>query len=213
MSTAAIVDYGVGTLFSLTGALRRLGAPTVVTSDADAIRAADAIILPGVGAFGDAAARLRASGLADVLDERIGAGVPLMGICLGMQLLFERSFEYGEHAGLGYLPGSVVPLSEAFARDGIDLKVPHMGWNALDRVRDDVLIADVPEGACVYFVHSYVADARPEHLVATAGYGIDVPAIVRAGNVCGCQFHPEKSGDIGLSILAAFLDDAKGGRI
>ncbi|MDU5612661.1 MAG: imidazole glycerol phosphate synthase subunit HisH, partial [Slackia sp.] len=139
MSTAAIVDYGVGNLFSLTGALRRLGAPTVVTSDADAIRAADAIILPGVGAFGDAAARLRASGLVDVLDERIGAGVPLMGICLGMQLLFERSFEYGEHAGLGYLPGSVVPLSEAFARDGIDLKVPHMGWNALDRVRDDVL--------------------------------------------------------------------------
>ena len=136
-----------------------------------------------------------------------------MGICLGMQLLFERSFEYGEHAGLGYLPGSVVPLSEAFARDGIDLKVPHMGWNALDRVRDDVLIADVLEGACVYFVHSYVADARSEHLVATAGYGIDVPAIVRAGNVCGCQFHPEKSGDVGLSILAAFLDDAKGGRI
>lgn len=213
MSTAAIVDYGVGNLFSLTGTLRRLGAPTVVTSDADAIRAADAIILPGVGAFGDAAARLRASGLADVLDERIGAGVPLMGICLGMQLLFERSFEYGEHAGLGYLPGSVVPLSEAFARDGIDLKVPHMGWNALDRVRDDVLITDVPEGACVYFVHSYVADARPEYLVATAGYGIDVPAIVRAGNVCGCQFHPEKSGDVGLSILAAFLDDAKGGRI
>ena len=203
--TVAIIDYGVGNLFSLTSVCDHLGVPACVTDDARLIETASHVILPGVGAFGDAIERLRATGLVPVLDERVRQGRPLLGICLGMQLLFERSFEYGEHAGLAYLPGDVVPLEETFAREGFALKVPHMGWNRLDVRRDDVLLAGVNPESSVYFVHSFYADTDSECLVATAEYGVDVPAIVAKEALWGCQFHPEKSGEVGLQILRNFF--------
>mgnify|MGYP005761919961 FL=1 len=197
----AIVDYGVGNLFSLRSSLSAVGAEVTVTGDGDALRRADKIILPGVGAFGDAAAKLRATGLDAVVIEEAKAGKPLLGICLGMQLLLERSLEYGEHAGLGLIPGDVVPLSPP---DG--LKVPHMGWNALQFSEPrSPIFRDLSPGDHVYFVHSFHAANCP-CVTATAEYGVTVTAAVGKDNVYGCQFHPEKSGPVGLSILKSFCE-------
>lgn len=197
----AIVDYGVGNLFSLRSSLSAVGAEVTVTGDGDALRRADKIILPGVGAFGDAAAKLRVTGLDAVVIEEAKTGKPLLGICLGMQLLLERSLEYGEHAGLGLIPGDVVPLSPP---DG--LKVPHMGWNALQfsELRSPIF-RDLRPGDYVYFVHSFHAANCP-CVTATAEYGIPVTAAVGRDNVYGCQFHPEKSGPVGLTILKSFCE-------
>lgn len=203
----AIVDYGVGNLFSLKSSLAAVGADTVVTSDRNKLRAADRIILPGVGAFGDAAEKLRAAGLDEFLIAEAGEGKPLLGICLGMQLLFERSFEYGEHRGLGLIPGEIRPIREAVPEN---LKIPHIGWNALHfSGRRHPLFRDVREGDCVYFVHSYAAFGCGESLLATAEYGAELTAAAACKNVMGCQFHPEKSGPVGLSILRAFCEEEK----
>ena len=200
----AIVDYGVGTLFSLSSSLKALGLEAEITRDADKLRAADRITLPGVGAFGDARAKLDATGLVPVIQAE-AARKPLLGICLGMQLLFDRGFEYGEHPGLGLVPGQVVDLHGAL--EDKTLKVPHMGWNSLQIVKDDPLFRYVENGEYVYYVHSfYAANCLPSTL-ATSRYGnVDVTGVVRNGNVWGTQFHPEKSGDTGLRLLRAFAE-------
>lgn len=198
----AIVDYGVGNLFSLKSSLSRIGAEAAVTGDADALRAADKIILPGVGAFEDAARKLRETGLGDVVCEQARQGKDVLGICLGMQLLFDRSFEYGEHAGLGLIRGDVVDMTPDIPAT---LKVPHIGWNALHLVQPEhPLFRYVREGDCVYFVHSFYAANCSDALLATAEYGRELTAAVARENVMGCQFHPEKSGAVGLNILRAF---------
>ena len=203
----AIIDYGVGNLFSLSSSLKFLGADNIITSDAGAIRCADRIILPGVGAFGDAMDKLRSTGLIPVLDEQTSAGKPLLGICLGMQMLFEHSYEYGQHRGLGYIPGSVCPLTEDLYSIGAELKVPHMGWNSLDiRRPDHPLMKNSRPGDYVYVVHSFYAKDCDSSIVASAEYGVTVPAAVACGSVVGTQFHPEKSGAVGLRILQAFLE-------
>ena len=207
MSVTAIVNYGVGNLFSLASSVRALGGEPVVSGDPETFAAADRILLPGVGAFGDAAAKLRATGLIPVLEERVREGTPLMGICLGMQLLFESSSEYGTHAGLGWLHGRVASLTEALrGTPDEDLKVPHMGWNSLTFTDPACpLLNGIPEGSFVYFVHSFYAVDCEENLRAWAPYGVPVPALVSRENVFGCQFHPEKSGSVGLKILDSFL--------
>ncbi len=198
----AIVDYGVGNLFSLRSSLRYLGLAAEVTADADALRRAERIILPGVGAFADARARLDDTGLTPLLLEE-AEKKPLLGICLGMQLLFERSFEYGEHPGLGLIGGEVAPLKDDLRDKGC--KVPHMGWNSLDICRADPLLKYVQPGESVYYVHSYYARRCAESTLAVSEYGgVAVTGAVRRGNVWGTQFHPEKSGDTGLRILKAF---------
>lgn len=197
----AIVDYGVGNLFSLSSSLSYLGLENRVTRSLADLRAADRIILPGVGAFADAAQKLRDAGMVEPLREAARAGKPLMGICLGMQLLFERSFEYGEHPGLGLISGEVRPLA---AKLPPPLKVPHIGWNSLTFVRPDPITRYIQEGAYVYYVHSFYATGCESALVATSPYGVAVPGIVRQGSVYGTQFHPEKSGAVGLDILRAF---------
>ena len=199
----AIVDYGVGNLFSLRSSLKSLNRAAVVTSDPDEIRAADRIILPGVGAFGDAAEKLRRSGLDTVVKEEASSGKPLLGICLGMQLLFEKSYEFGEHPGLGLLRGSIVTMKGTIPEK---LKIPQMGWNSLILKRSHPLLRNVKEGDCVYFVHSYYAADCEESLIASCDYGRELTAAVALGNVMGCQFHPEKSGTVGLSILQAFCE-------
>ena len=199
----AIIDYGVGNLFSLASSFRAIGAETVVTSDPAVLRAADKLILPGVGAFGDAAEKLRASGLVDTLLDEVANGKPILGICLGMQLLFEKSYEYGEHAGLGLLAGQVVGMEGRLPKT---LKIPHIGWNALHIQKKSPLLRYVQEGECVYFVHSFYAENCEDSLLATAEYGKELTAAVAKGNVFGCQFHPEKSGDVGLRILKAFCE-------
>ena len=199
----AIVDYGVGNLFSLKSSLERIGADAVVTGDAEQLRRADKIILPGVGAFRDAIAKLRANGLDRVVISEARAGKPLLGICLGMQMLFDRSAEYGEHTGLGLIPGSVEALKPDLPAD---LKVPHIGWNALKKIGGHPLLKNVQDGDCVYFVHSYYAKNCAESTIATAEYGVDVTAAVARENVMGTQFHPEKSGNVGLGILRAFCE-------
>ncbi|MBQ3100364.1 MAG: imidazole glycerol phosphate synthase subunit HisH [Clostridia bacterium] len=202
----AIVDYGVGNLFSLTSSFKAIGIEAVATGDEKIIKNAEKIILPGVGAFSDAAAKLRQSGLDELVCERAKAGVPMLGICLGMQLLFEKSYEYGEHEGLGLIPGAVIPMKGKIADD---LKIPHIGWNPLSFPKNrekSVLYRDLNEGDCVYFVHSYYASGCDEYVTATAEYGIPITASVERGNVYGAQFHPEKSGKTGLSILKAFAD-------
>lgn len=200
----AIVDYGVGNLFSLKSSLSMIGADAIVTGNADELRAADKIILPGVGAFEDAANKLRATGLDTVVVEEAQADKPLLGICLGMQLLFDRSFEYGEHKGLGLISGDVVDMRP---RIPANLKVPHIGWNALTfQQPDHPLFRYIKEGDCVYFVHSFYASNCDAATLATAEYGADLTAAVGSGNVLGCQFHPEKSGRVGLNILRAFSE-------
>lgn len=199
----AIVDYGVGNLFSLKSSLELIGADCTVTSEESVLRSADKILLPGVGAFEDAAKKLRDSGLAGVVRELAAAGKPLLGICLGMQLLFEKSYEYGEHDGLGLIPGSVRPIRDVIPER---YKIPHIGWNALHFRQDCPIFKYLSEGDCVYFVHSfYAADCEP-YVTATAEYGAELTAAVANGNVYGCQFHPEKSGSTGLSILKAFAE-------
>ena len=199
----AIIDYGVGNLFSLVSSLKMIGADAVVTGDPDVIRRADKLILPGVGAFADAIKKLRQTGLDRVLSEEAARGKELLGICLGMQLLFEKSLEYGEHKGLGLLRGSVVPMEGVIPTE---LKIPHIGWNALHFQKKHRLMKYINENDCVYFVHSYYAVGCEESLLATAEYGRELTAMVGQGNVMGCQFHPEKSGAVGLSILRAFCE-------
>ena len=199
----AIVDYGVGNLFSLCSSFEFIGVEAKVTSDPNEIKNAQRIILPGVGAFADAAKKLRASGLDRVIIEQAAEGKAIMGICLGMQMLFERSFEYGEHRGLGLIKGEVVGMQ---GRIPDMLKIPHIGWNALEFKREHPLFKYVNEGECVYFVHSFYADNCDESVVAVAEYGTPVTAAVASGNVMGCQFHPEKSGEVGLNILRAFAE-------
>ena len=199
----AIVDYGVGNLFSLKCSLAAIGAEVTVTADPDVLASADQIILPGVGAFGDAAEKLRATGLDSVLRELAAAGKPLLGICLGMQLLFEKSYEYGEHEGLGLIPGSVKPIRDVIPSD---YKIPHIGWNGLHLKGHCPLFRNIREGDCVYFVHSFYATGCGPYVTATADYGAELTAAVAKGTVYGCQFHPEKSGKVGLSILKAFAD-------
>ena len=199
----AIVDYGVGNLFSLRSSLAKLGLEAVVTADPEVLRKADRLILPGVGAFADAMAKLEATGLVPVLQEE-AAKKPLLGICLGMQLLFERSYEYGTHAGLGLIPGEVCPLEPDLTDKS--LKVPQIGWNALHIVREDPLFRYIQEGEYVYYVHSYYAKSCAESTLAVSEYSIPVTGVVRAGKVYGTQFHPEKSGDTGLRILKAFSE-------
>ena len=200
----AIVDYGVGNLFSLSSSFAAIGADVVVTSDPAVLRAAERIVLPGVGAFGDAAAKLRESGLGEVVIEQAKAGKPLLGICLGMQLLFDKSFEYGEHDGLGLIKGEIRPIADVIPAD---LKIPHIGWNALHfgKEKSD-LFRYLNEGDHVYFVHSFYGANCAESVIATAEYGAELTAAVGRGNVYGCQFHPEKSGRVGLAILRAFCE-------
>ena len=199
----AIVDYGVGNLFSLRSSFDAIGADTVVTSDPDVIRSADKILLPGVGAFEDARNKLRASGLDTVVIEEVQRGKRIMGICLGMQMLFEKSYEYGEHDGLGLLAGSVVGMHGTIPEE---LKIPHIGWNSLSLKASHPIFKYVREGDFVYFVHSYYAVDCDDSLLATTEYGKEITAAVACGNVCGTQFHPEKSGDVGLNILRAFAE-------
>ena len=202
----AIVDYGVGNLFSLKSSLSAIGQEAVITSDAAILAAADGIILPGVGAFEDAAAKLRDAGLDRTLISLAAAGKPLMGICLGMQMLFEKSYEYGEHRGLGLIAGSVDYIGKAVPAG---LKIPHIGWNALHFEQKHPLFKYIGEGDCVYFVHSYAGVDCPD-VIATTEYGVKLTAAVAKGNVMGCQFHPEKSGKVGLAILRAFCEMKEG---
>ena len=200
----AIVDYGVGNLFSLKSSMEAIGADTVVTGDAEVLRNAEKIILPGVGAFEDAVAKLRSTGLDVVIKEEAAKGKPIMGICLGMQMLLEKSFEYGEFEGLGLIKGEVRCIDEVIPSD---LKIPHIGWNALKfNGEKHPIFKYINEGDFVYFVHSYYGAKCSESTIATAEYGADLTAAVANKNVCGCQFHPEKSGNVGLNILKAFCE-------
>jgi len=199
----AIVDYGVGNLFSLKSSFAAIGVEAVVSADPDVIRSADRIILPGVGAFGDATRKLRDSGLDQVVVQQASAGKPLMGICLGMQLLFDKSLEYGEHEGLGLLRGTVRPIADVIPAA---YKIPHIGWNALKFHGENPLFKYLKDGDCVYFVHSFYAADCADSVIATAEYGAELTAAVARGNVMGCQFHPEKSGNVGLNILKAFCE-------
>lgn len=200
----AIIDYGVGNLFSLSSSFSAIGFEATVTRDPDVIRKAERILLPGVGAFSDAIAKLRETGLIPVILDEVSKGKPLLGICLGMQLLFEKSFEYGEYEGLGLIPGEIRPISDAISPD---LKIPHIGWNALHfSVNRSEIFKYLNESDCVYFVHSYYGSGCDEYVTATAEYSAELTAAVQNGNVYGCQFHPEKSGDVGLKILRAFCE-------
>lgn len=200
----AVIDYGVGNLFSLCSSLKAVGADVTVTGDIKEIKKADRLILPGVGAFGDASKKLSYEGLDEIIKERAAAGVPLLGICLGMQLLFDESLEYGAHKGLGLIKGKVVPMKGYIPEE---LPVPHMGWNALKFHKPSPIFKYINEGDCVYFVHSYFADGCETDLTASAEYGMPLTAAVGHDNVFGCQFHPEKSGKTGLAILKAFLEE------
>lgn len=199
-----IVDYGVGNLFSLKCSLDAIGVEAKITSDGDELKRADRIILPGVGAFEDAAKKLKASGLQDIVIEEAKKGKPILGICLGMQLLFDKSFEYGEHKGLGLIKGSVRPISDVIPES---LKIPHIGWNALIfKGEKSPLFKYINDGDCVYFVHSFYAADCDKNTIAVSEYGAPLTAAVADGNVFGCQFHPEKSGTVGLNILRAFCE-------
>ena len=200
----AIADYGVGNIFSLYSSFKCIGAEVVLTKNPEDLKTADKIILPGVGAFEDAAKKLASSGLKDAILEETKNGKPLLGICLGMQMLFEESYEYGVHKGLGLIKGKVVAMK---GRIPENLDIPHMGWNALKFHNPSPIFKYVSEGDCVYFVHSYYADGCNDSLIASAEYGIQITAAVQNGNVYGCQFHPEKSGNVGLNILKAFCEE------
>jgi glutamine amidotransferase len=196
-----IIDYGVGNLFSLCSSFKAIGAEAFVSGDASELAKADRLVLPGVGAFEDAAKKLRESGLDGFVKEQAAAGKPLLGICLGMQMLFEKSFEYGEHEGLGLIPGNVRPIRDVIPAE---YKIPHIGWNGLHFRKENPLFKYLKEGDCVYFVHSFYASDCEDSIVATSEYGAELTAAVAKGNVYGCQFHPEKSGNVGLAILKAF---------
>ncbi len=199
-----IIDYGVGNLFSLKSSFEAIGEKVFVSGNAEELKKADRLVLPGVGAFGDAAAKLKESGLDGFVKEQAAAGKPLLGICLGMQMLFERSLEYGDHEGLGLLKGQVVPMEGVLPKE---LKIPHIGWNSLTFQKPDCpLFAHIQEGDHVYFVHSFYAEGCEDSLAATASYGKELTAAVAKGNLFGCQFHPEKSGKVGLAILKAFCE-------
>lgn len=197
----AIIDYGVGNLFSLTSSFKAIGEEVIITSDVEIIKQADKLILPGVGAFGDASKKLFDSGLDKVILEEIKNKKPLLGVCLGMQMLFNESHEFGIHKGLGLINGKVVYIDLPS-----DYKIPHIGWNALHFKKQSPILKYIEENDFVYFVHSYHAVDCEESLVATTDYGREITAIVQSGNVFGCQFHPEKSGDVGLKILKAFAE-------
>ncbi len=203
----AIIDYGVGNLFSLLSSFEKIGENAIITSNETDLINADRIVLPGVGAFSDAAQKLSASGVMDTLLREIKKGKPVLGICLGMQLLFNKSFEYGEHDGLGLIDGEVRPISDYVK----DLKIPHMGWNALKFCAPKhPLFKYINEGDFVYFVHSYFATNCNQSLIAFSEYGAQITAAVANKNVMGCQFHPEKSGDVGLNILKSFCEMKEG---
>ncbi|MEG1612908.1 MAG: imidazole glycerol phosphate synthase subunit HisH [Clostridia bacterium] len=199
----AIIDYGVGNLFSLKSSLRYLGVESIVTGDVTEIKRADKIILPGVGAFADAIKKLKECGLDKLIVEEVATGKPLLGICLGMQMLFDKSYEYGVHVGLGLIKGEVCPLTAEIVGD---LKIPQIGWNSLNIVKDSPILKYVNNGEYVYYVHSYYATNCAQSTTATSEYGIEVTGAVQCGNVFGTQFHPEKSGDTGLRILKAFSE-------
>lgn len=198
-----IIDYGVGNLFSLRSSLRAIGIDADYTGNPAEIRKADKLILPGVGAFRDAREALRSTGLDRVVQEEAGKGKPLMGICLGMQMLFNRSYEYGEYEGLGLIPGKIVPMEGRIPKD---LPIPHIGWNELMLKQPSPLMKNTANGDYVYFVHSYYAETPTEYVIATTDYGVEMTAAVQKDNVYGCQFHPEKSSEVGLSILKAFCE-------
>lgn len=205
----AVIDYGVGNLFSLTASLKFLGAETIVTNKREDIRKADRIILPGVGAFEDAIAKLKATGLVDTIARETDRGKPLLGICLGMQLLFEKSYEYGQHEGLGLIKGEIASIEEDLVKHGISgekLKVPHIGWNSLSLKGKDPLFRYIKNGDYVYYVHSYYGRNCLENTIASSNYDIEITGAVRSGSVYGTQFHPEKSGHVGLNILKAFIE-------
>ena len=200
----AILDYGVGNLFSLQSSFAAIGVDAVVSGDEKVLKQADRIILPGVGAFEDAAKKLRATGLDKILINEAKNSKPIMGICLGMQMLFDKSLEYGEHEGLGLIKGEIRPISDVIPKE---LKIPHIGWNALHFGNEKHhIFKDIKEGDFAYFVHSYYGANCDESVIATAEYGAELTAAVANGNVCGCQFHPEKSGEVGLNILRAFCE-------
>lgn len=197
----AIADYGVGNLFSLRSSLKSLGVEAKLASNPEELKDSDRIILPGVGAFGDAVKKLRETKMFDALKEEAGAGKPILGICLGMQLLLEKSLEFGVYEGLGLIKGEVRPISEVIPEG---LKIPHIGWNGL-KFKPHPVFKDIKQGDCVYFVHSFSAQNCPS-VIATAEYGAELAAAVAEGNVIGCQFHPEKSGAVGLAILKSFCE-------
>lgn len=199
----SIIDYGVGNLFSLRSSLRAIGIDADYTGNPAEMRKADKLILPGVGAFRDAREALRSTGLDRVVQEEAGKGKPLMGICLGMQMLFDRSYEYGEYEGLGLIPGEIVPMEGRIPKD---LPIPHIGWNELMLKQPSPLMKNTANGDYVYFVHSYYAETPAEYVIATTDYGVEMTAAVQKDNVYGCQFHPEKSSEVGLSILKAFCE-------
>ncbi len=203
----AIVDYGVGNLFSLKSSLECIGEDAVVTKDADVLLSSQRVILPGVGAFEDAMAKLKEQNLCDVLANVVKKEIPLLGICLGMQLLFSESHEFGRHKGLGFLGGEVVSLEDALKAENFTHKVPHMGWNPLDIKKENCpILKYTKQKDAVYYVHSFYAQNCDESLVATSEYGINVTGVVQKDKVYGTQFHPEKSGDVGLLILKAFTE-------
>ena len=199
----AIIDYGVGNLFSLVCSFKSIGVEAVVTNRTEEIEAADKLILPGVGAFGDARRKLAESGMDRVILEQAQKGKPILGICLGMQLLFEQGNEYGVHQGLGLLPGEVVSMEGVLPAQ---YKIPHIGWNQLIFKKESPLFRYIQDGDYVYFVHSYFVKDCESSLLATTEYGAELTAAVAKDNIYGCQFHPEKSGGVGLDILRGFAE-------
>ena len=197
-----IVDYGVGNIFSLCSSFKKIGADAELIKDPARLAECDRIILPGVGAFGDARAKLKASGMEEALMAEVRAGKPMLGICLGMQLLFEKSYEFGEYDGLALVKGAIRPISDVIPAD---YDIPHIGWNALD-FSENELFKYIKNGDFVYFVHSFYGADCDESVIATTEYGATLTAAVQSGNVYGVQFHPEKSGDVGLAILRAFCE-------
>ena len=191
-----IIDYNVGNLASVKKGFLRAGIKTTISQDEVVIRNASSLILPGVGAFKESLDALKQSGLIPAILDHINANKPLIGICLGMQLLYEYSEEYGRHQGLGIFKGTIKKITG-------DVKIPHMGWNTLEILNDDPIVSNLKEASDVYFVHSYYADSS-DGIIATTNYGVRIPAIIKKGNVYATQFHPEKSGDVGIQILKGY---------
>ena len=210
MLSVTIVDYGVGNLFSVRKALEKCGANVVLSADPDVLLKSDRLVLPGVGAFGGAVSELQRLGLVEVLQKFAASGKPLLGICLGMQLLFDESEEFGLHAGLGLIPGRVVPIP-IVTSSGDRIKIPHIGWVSISHSAANIswegtVLSNTKSGDCVYFVHSFMAKPKnlTDQLASCAYGGHSIAAVVAHRNIIGCQFHPEKSGNVGLSILQAF---------